>query len=307
MNIKLIAVISNTRMLLLFLLLNKIKFDHVFFILEENIYIPKIIKNFLIVKKSKSKYQLAFNSLYYFFRFKFLCYQFNLNKENTAVWGADHITGAKFFLKRFNFALLEDGTINYSPNAYKRSWKNKLFSVPAYGMHTNVRKIYLTQSENIPDCIKDKVEVINVDELWNKKDYKEKMELLDILGVDVGRISILKDKSYILYTQPLSEDGIISEREKIQLYEKILANYDMNKIVIKPHPREKTDYQLFFKNIYVFYENIPSELLPLLGVRFEKAITLFSTAVLQHDRNNIVFYGTNIHPKIYQHFGNVKL
>lgn len=307
MNIKLISVISNARMLLLFLLLNKVPLENVFFILEENTYIPKAIKNFLTVKKSKNKYKLVFNSLYYFFRFKLLCYKLNIDKRNTEVWGADHITGAKFFLKRFNFTLLEDGTLNYSPIAYIRSWKNKLFSVPAYGVHTNVRKIYLTQSENIPDCIKDKVEVINLDELWNKKNHKEKMEIIDILGVDIDRISILKDKSYILYTQPLSEDGIISEREKIQLYEEILKKYDINKVVIKPHPRENTDYQFFFKDVYVFCDNIPSELLPLLGVRFEKSITLFSTAVLQHNRNSIVFYGTNVHPKIYQHFGNIEL
>lgn len=305
--IKKVAVISNTRMLLLFILLNRVPFKQIFFIFEENVYISSKIRNFLIVKRSKNKIQLILNSIYYFIRFNFLCHYRGLNKEKMVVWGADHITGAKFFLKRFKFILLEDGTINYNPVAYKRSWKNKLFSVPAYGMHANVRKIYLTQSENIPDCIKDKVEVINLDELWNKKNHKEKMEIIDILGVDIDRISILKDKSYILYTQPLSEDGIISEREKIQLYEEILKKYDINKVVIKPHPRENTDYQFFFKDVYVFCDNIPSELLPLLGVRFEKAITLFSTAVLQHNRNSIVFYGTNVHPKIYQHFGNIEL
>lgn len=305
--IKKVAIISNTRMLLLFILLNRVPFEQIFFIFDENVYIPSKIRDFLIVKRSKSKIQLILNSIYYFIRFNFLCHYWGLNKEKMVVWGADHITGSKFFLKRFKFILLEDGTINYNPSTYRRSLKNKLFSIPAYGMHGNVSKIYLTQSENIPACIKDKVEIINLDEIWNNKDNKEKMEILGILGVDVNRISILKDKLYILYTQPLSEDGIISEREKIQLYEKILAKYDINKVVIKPHPREKTNYQLFFKNVYVFRDNIPSELLPLLGVRFEKAITLFSTAVLQHSRNSVVFYGTNVHPKIYQHFGNVEL
>ncbi|HGO5824634.1 TPA: glycosyltransferase family 52 [Mannheimia haemolytica] len=294
-------------MLFLFFLMREASLNNVIFILDESVKGSDKINNFIRVKKSKNKLELIFNTLIYYVKFKLLCYRLKFNKNNTVVFGADHITGAKFFLKRFKFILFEDGTINYSQNAYRRSLKNKLFSIPVYGMHDNVSKIYLTQSENIPDCIKDKVEIINLDEIWNKKDNKEKEYILDILGVDTGCISILKNKPYILYTQPLSEDGVISEIEKIELYKNILLNYDSNKVVIKPHPREKTDYQHFLNGVFVFRENIPSELLPLLGIKFEKAITLFSTAVLQHDRNNIVFYGTNVHPKIYQHFGNVKL
>lgn len=302
-----VVIISNIRMLLLFLLINSHSIENALFILDNDIKPSSKIKPYIKVKKAKGIIHLILNSIYYFFRFKLLCYKLHINKKNTIFWGADHITGSKFFLKRFEFVLLEDGTINYNPESYKRNWKNKLFSIPTYGMHTNVSKIYLTQSENIPDCIKDKVEVIDLYEIWNKKNNEEKKEILNILDVDINRISMLKDRAYILYTQPLSEDGIISENEKIELYHSILSDYDMSKLVIKPHPRENTDYSQIFNSAYIFKDNIPSEILSLLDIEFDKAITLFSTAVLQHKRESVVCYGTRIHPKLYQHFGDIQL
>lgn len=142
-----------------------------------------------------------------------------LNIHNTTyVYGADHITGSKFFLKRYNFLLIEDGTTNYNTKSYVRSLKNKLFSIPAYGMYKNVSKIYLTKNENIPECIKHKVEIIDIQREWNKKTDHEKREILELLNVNNDNIEKLNDKPYILYTQPLSEDNILSENEKIELY-----------------------------------------------------------------------------------------
>ncbi|WP_241762010.1 glycosyltransferase family 52 [Mannheimia granulomatis] len=294
-------------MLMLFFLINDTSLDKVFFIFDNNIKIPINIVNYIRVRKSRNKLELIWNAFYYLIRFHFLCFKLGINGKKLEVYGADHITGAKFFLKRYNFILIEDGTINYSLNAYVRSIKNRLFSIPSYGVHKNVSKIYLTKSDNIPSCIKDKVEVIDIKELWNKKHDNEKVDILRMLNVNIDSILKLKGKSYILYTQPLSEDGVISEEEKIKLYENILQSYDLSRLVIKPHPREKTSYEDIFKGAYTFRDNIPAEILSLLDIEFEKAITVFSTAVLQHSKENIVFYGTKIHPKIYHHFGDVKL
>lgn len=77
--------------------------------------------------------------------------------------------------------------------------------------------------------------------------------------------------------------------------------------MIKPHPRETTDYyQKYFENVFVYQDVVPSELFELLDVNFERVITLFSTAVFKYDRNIVDFYGTRIHDKIYQWFGDIK-
>lgn len=49
------------------------------------------------------------------------------------------------------------------------------------------------------------------------------------------------------------------------------------------------------------------ELFSLLGIHFERVITLFSTAALTLPKGTeIDFYGTTIHPKILDYFGNME-
>ncbi|WP_218667906.1 glycosyltransferase family 52, partial [Rodentibacter caecimuris] len=81
--------------------------------------------------------------------------------------------------------------------------------------------------------------------------------------------------------------------------------YDKEKLVVKTHPREKTNYQGYFPDVEVFNENYPSEILDVLGVKFEKAVTLFSTAVYVYPKENVDFYGTKIHPKLEKRFGEI--
>lgn len=304
--IKKISIISNNRMFFLFLLLNETPIENIIFILDSDIKVSPKIVNFMKVEKSAGLLDLAWKNILYFIKFKIFFRKFRINDDIT-VYGADHISGAKYFLKRYNFVLLEDGTINYNQKAYTRSWKNKLFSIPVYGMHKTVSKIILTKKNNIPDCILKKVDVVDINKKWKEKNEDEKCFILSLLNVNIENIEKIRNKDYILYTQPLSEDGIISEDEKIFLYKKALENLDISRLVIKPHPREKTNYGKYFPTAHIFCDNVPAEILSILNVSFQKAITLFSTAVLQHNKENIIFLGTKIHPKIYEHFGDVKL
>ncbi|HHF2569237.1 TPA: glycosyltransferase family 52, partial [Haemophilus influenzae] len=53
-------------------------------------------------------------------------------------------------------------------------------------------------------------------------------------------------------------------------------------------------------------ENYPSEILDVLGIRFEKVVTIFSTAVYVYPKENIIFYGTKIHHKLLSRFGRIE-
>ena len=301
---KKIAIISNLKVLLIFLLLNSEKLEKIFWIFDDKIEIRnKTIKSFK-VERNEGLFDLVKKTIKYYFCFKILSIKHNL--KNLTVYCFDHIIGAKFFLKRYEFILLEDGTQNYDKNTYKRSLKNRLFSIPAFGVYKNVKKIYLTGLAPIPKEIKDKVEIINLKELWNKKSDKEKEEVLNIFGFNNEIINNLKGKNKILYTQPLSEDGIISENEKIKLYRQIVKNYDEKELIIKKHPREKTDYKTIFIKAEVLNQSFPAELFDLLDIKFKKAITIFSTAVLSDKEIEIDFYGTEIHPKLIGRFGSME-
>ena len=168
-------------------------------------------------------------------------------------------------------------------------------------------KIFLTEIHEIPSNIKEKVEIIDIFKLWHdlKKDNKEK--ILNIFGLNLNKIKRLEKRKILLLTQPLSEDNILSEKEKVNLYKKVLAEYNQEEIIIKAHPREKTDYQLFFPKIEIIENIIPIELLRLNNFEVEEVITLFSTGVLSYkDKAKISFYGTEVHPRLLEKFGSLE-
>ena len=50
----------------------------------------------------------------------------------------------------------------------------------------------------------------------------------------------------ILLTQPYAIDGHMTEEEQMNVYRKIVSHYGEDNVVIKPHPRDKCDYKVFF-------------------------------------------------------------
>ena len=169
----------------------------------------------------------------------------------------------------------------------------------------NVKKIYLTGLAQIPEEIKDKVEIVDLKKLWKLKTKEEQGGILEVFGFNREILEKIKEKNTILFTQPLSEDGILNEQEKIELYSKIILKYPKEKLIIKTHPREKTNYSKVFNEIYILEQNFPAEIFKLLEISFKKGITLFSTAVLANNCEEIDFYGTEVHPKLLKKFGSM--
>lgn len=250
------------------------------------------------------------NYIYYIFNI-FKCVIFLYYKKIEIIYGADHIFPLIFKLRPSY--LIEDGLLNYKLSKNKGKLKQKIkdflllqpSNYKSYGYEKNVRKIYLTGLAPIPKEIESKVEIINLKELWNKKTEKEKKEILDIFCFDENIINKIKNKKNILFTQPLSEDRFISEEEKIELYRKIIFNYSEKDLIIKTHPREKTDYKKYFPEMEILNQSFPSELFDLLDIKFERTITIFSTAALGFSKDSKVdFYGTKVHPNLLKLWGD---
>lgn len=260
-------------------------------------------KSFLYLR-SNSKYLAIILIFIQKLYFKAIFY----NKE-IEIYGQDHTGIGNILVGMGRFYLIEDGLMSYQD---KKDSKNKYFKLKELiginlnlGRHKNVKKIYLTGLAPIPEEIKDKVEIINLKKLWDKKTLEEQNEILDIFSFDLKIKEKIKGKSIILFTQPLSEDNIITEEEKIQIYSKIIKKYPNNRLIIKTHPREKTNYKNIFKEYFILDNPFPFEILNLLDVKFNKAITLFSTAALSLGKEvEVDFYGTEVHPKILQKFGS---
>lgn len=240
--------------------------------------------------------------------------------KNYEIYGYDFSIFGKIF-SRYDLNLIEDGIGYYEKilpkykisklKKIKQMTKNFIYTCDFkdFGFNKRVKNIYLTsyfQSYNLPEKIERKKILLNLKKMWNKKSKVEKDYIINIFGITREEIEILNKGTIILFTQPLSEDKCISEKEKINIYREILKKYKEKEVVIKPHPREKTNYKDHFPKYCILEENVPIELLILNGLEIKKAVTLFSTAVFGLEKDTeIDFYGTEVHPNILKRFGSM--
>lgn len=302
--------------------------------LDENLYffnedfskeIVNKFKNKIVLRKYKEsiklfRYYKVRNHLY-----KIL----NENREkikNKEFFIQDHLTYSQFFLNNFenNFSLIEDGVGNYitkillgAKEEVRKPYLYKYMNIikkyyPTLGLSKKIKKIYLTGILPIPKLIENKVEIVNIRDTWEKLSELEQKKILDIFNIKLEKLKELNklEDKILLITQPLSEDRVITEQEKIEIYQEILEQEKNKTIYIKPHPREKTDYLKVFSkyDIRILEKDFPLELLSFLEIKFSKAITLFSTAVFSFkEKYEIEFIGTEKYEKLYERFGKIEI
>ncbi len=121
------------------------------------------------------------------------------------------------------------------------------------------------------------VEKIDIKSLWHQKTPEEKQLIGKVFHLSPETLHTLSTKKIILVTQPLSEDEIVTEEQKQAFYRDIMQSYPANQFVIKPHPREKTDWTTVFPHAPVISRQVPMELLSVMAP-IEKLVTFFSTA-----------------------------
>lgn len=254
-------------------------------------------ENYIIVNHPFKRFKVYIYRMYYYFYFKRFFKKYQLN--HCPKYGHDFLRWTDFFLTNDSpFYLIEDGLSNY---AYPQRQKNKYNSnfkfrklidyIPMlnlhYGLSDNVKKIYLTGIKDVPELISYKTEIINFKNLWENKSDSKQNYILDIFSVNQNLLNSLNqsERDTLLLTQCLSEDGLMTELEKIELYKKAIKNYDLNKLIIKVHPREKTNYSLYFESVLIISDPMPVQLLFLLGFEIKRIITYNSSGVYTIPKN----------------------
>lgn len=297
-----IGIFGNLYSVLLYLLLkDKTSISKTLFLVEKDLKNLNVKYKKIFFKNAKIKIFILLQRITILLKCFYLEKKYRLVGKR--VYGNDHIPIAFYFLRKYDFYVIEEGLANYE-KLEKVKERPKLYYFSKLGRTKQVKKVYLTGISGIPLEIKKKVEIIDIKKLWNKKTENEKENILKIFNLDKLNLS-QKESRYILLTQPLSEDGYITEREKIKLYKKIIEKYPSRKIIIKKHPREKTKYEKVFQDITILSDTFPAEIFTLLGIEFEKVITLFSTSVFNFNFKNIDFYGTEVHPNLLKKFGSM--
>lgn len=315
--------------ILLYILIEKKWQDTILVINSETInleFINTLKKSFLKVYVMNTMSPISKNKNISFFLKRYIVFLLDLfrltyiffenkiifNKE-VVVYGNDNLS--YFILRRKKIRLIEDGLVNYY---HKQMRKNRVYNIlkniiylkppfyKSYGYSKFVEKIYLTNKSNNKDLEK-KEKIINLKNLWQQKNQIEKEKILLLYNLEKNYFNKVEKKKVMLLTQPLSEDNLISEKKKIMLYKKIISRYNENDLIIKVHPREKTNYIDFFPKITIIKDKIPFELYYLQGIELEKVVTIFSTAVLVVKEEILVdFFGTEIDDEIFKKVGSLE-
>lgn len=186
-----------------------------------------------------------------------------------------------------NVYVLEDGAENYR----KREWapeKRDFYHGWLYGrcaccmgLSEKVKKIFLSGILPIPENIRHKVEIFNISDLWEAKSTEERKQINSLFLPENLNLDMIRSRNILLLTQPISQTSTkITETDKINIYKAMVAPYDEKQLVIKTHPRETTDYRLYFPEAYVITDIFPMELFSLnFPNTFKVALTIDSTAI----------------------------
>ncbi len=278
--------------------------DNTYFFFSKKV--PKIYREHLqengrLIKLPKTKIKLAhyLAQLYYFILIPFSYWRRKL--YGLPVYGFDCMEWTNPILSlSHEFYLIEDGFGNYimpslNKERFNASWwrkflvsKTNIFHVP-FGISDAVTKIYLTGIMPIPKEIDHKTCVVSVEKLWNHISEDKKLFLLNFF-IGERDFTVQRDRKILLLTQCFSEDKIMSEEQKIDIYSRVIRLYGENNIVLKTHPRESTDYKEIFPSLSIIDYPVPFQLLNLLGLSFEIAISVNSTAIfsLSNDTHKVI-------------------
>lgn len=204
--------------------------------------------------------------------------------------------------RKINRFEIEDGIGTYKHLQGAYSFKQSIsdFVNLKRGFFRNkVNKYILTMSDGIPEkYLKDVVE-INIHDKWRSLSQSERDDILDVFCINVDYLNKLNAKKVLILTQCFSEDGFMSEAEKVEIYRGIVSKYNEDDVLIKTHPRETTNYKKIFPNIAVIDEPFPFELISLHGIQFKKAVTLTSTSVFSFNYDlDVDYFGTELFPKL---------
>lgn len=246
--------------------------------------------------------------IYYPLKFPFIL------RSDLDYWGHDHVFNAHCFLRNHPFHLLEDGMFNYGPFIYHQTKQKYLFlkrlvagsNFVGYkryaGDEKNCIGIYLTGLSDKGEALNDpKVKIRSFSDMWNDSDIEKRTFINNIFGVSCRLIDGCRKCHQILLTTPFSESGVLSEAEKIDMYRKVLKMIGRNDIVIKPHPREVTDYSTCL-NVPVLDTKAPMQLLSLNGVKFDCVYSVYDSSALYDFpyKVKVCVLGSEVYPPLYE-------
>ncbi len=264
-------------------------------------------------KISKNKILAAFEENIRYVKYLF----YSRHKHYDKIYGNDEFH-LSYKYRNQGIEIIEDGTFNSETKQFfKRRrirqdwllinfwfywfWRNYI----PYGYDRCVKRVWHTSKIILSDEIRDKGRIIDLRNLWNSKSQKNKEKILEAFSLDSSLLSDIKNYSTVLVTQVLP----IPEKDKIEIYKKLVKDVDESKLLIKTHYAEKTKYDKFFPKAKIVSAPIPFQLFDLIGFYPSTLLTISSSAILPFIREGVkvTFLGTEIDERIKKVYGVIRL
>ncbi|MGD8203038.1 polysialyltransferase family glycosyltransferase [Pantoea sp. FN0305] len=306
-----ICVVNNIHGLFLYFLLCPDEFDNTLFVFSEDIpyEVSSRIKNKIVFPSfnGHSRKVALLLKVFYYWYFKIRKFK-SITKGIVKYYGHDHLYFSGMFVNN-NFILLEDGTANYlTPSEKKESKLKKILKKMLigdiggkYGFNNCVKKVILTGLMPVPKQLKIKSSIICMKSHWENLSSEQINKLLYLFNEH----SFPKFKKVVIFTQPFSEDNLISEHDKREIYSFIIDYYlqifNLEDICIKPHPREITNYATLY-GCDLVNTKLPAQIL-LFNSPPEVAATVYSSAVYQQMSCRVDIFGTQPFPVLAKKVG----
>lgn len=147
---------------------------------------------------------------------------------------------------------------------------------------SRVKAIYVQKQHCFPEYMRNKIRGFSWENIVQMLDQSQKVEIAKTLAdeKDIDQLLTTQEKGcrIIVFTQPLSEDGFISESKKKSIYNEIVDHYSKNgRVAVKIHPRDTTVYG--FKDVEIISGKFPSEVFGLLNISFDLAVGICTSAI----------------------------
>ncbi len=196
-------------------------------------------------------------------------------------WSANSIdrSSAYYYKKCRRATFYEEGAMGCIgvPQSKKKLLVKQLLGIPVrFHGDKKLQAVYVQNPDLYDDRFGDKLRSFDLCSLMEDSQVGSRVVGLFMDEEKAEKMSDINGKS-IIFTQPLSEDGYISEERKVEIYSVICDWFNSEQTILKIHPRDTSDYAAVKAN--VLRETFPGELFDVLGVRFDAAVGICTSAV----------------------------
>lgn len=195
--------------------------------------------------------------------------------------------------------MIEDGGNNYRApiSRWKAFMKKYVRNIPmGEGLDAEIKEIHVQHVDRLHPRIRHKGKTLELNAMRDSLSAQQRSEIVHTFmhGKDVN---ILSGNNLLLITQPWSEEHVMSETGKVEVYNRMLKKYTgSHSIFLKAHPRDLTNYHGKLEQAFTEIPRaFPLEMLDFMeNIRFKTGLTVSSSAL--HNMHCVaekIFFGND--------------